>query len=283
MLEPEGRDGPCIKPAGALDLMCHSRKGHLQSLMARDDVRIRKVPTALAYALADKLEELVEIDNIYFAKRADPGAPRWHVYDREKNGEIDPNFKDVVLKFSPAGGLKFLAEYAIGLKPKYHYEDVEPPKSWYPKELGFAPFALALDGRGHARERFSKRYPRPLFQDVCGLRRLWLLGEPVSEDTLVFIDELVCKPTGDAVVGQYPLIRVANHRSRVRETYQWNLITRIETCWNAITSGHVFLDMSREESDAHCQELNQVACGLATDGSREEDFYNQCTRPQYKR
>ena len=111
----------------------------------------------------------------------------------------------------------------------------------------------------------------------------WLLGEPVSEDTLVFIDELVCKPTGDAVAGQYPLIRVASHRSRVREEYQWDLIERIETCWNAIISGHIFFDMSREESDLHCHELNQVACGLATDGSKEEDFYNQCTRPQYKR
>ena len=144
MREPEGRDGPCIKPAGALDLMCHSRKGHLQSLMARDDIRIRKVPTALAYALAEKLEQSVHIDNIYFARRADPGAPRWHVYDRKKGGEIDKDFKDVVLKFSPAGGLKFLAEYALGLKPKYHYKDVEPPKQWYPKELGFAPFALAI-------------------------------------------------------------------------------------------------------------------------------------------
>jgi hypothetical protein len=112
--------------------------------MRRDDIRIRKVPTALAYALAEELEQRVQLDGIYFAKRADPNAPRWAVYDREIDGEYDDEFKDVVLRFSPAGGLKFLAEYAMGYEPKYHYEDVEPPKSWYPVELGFAPFALAI-------------------------------------------------------------------------------------------------------------------------------------------
>jgi len=144
MKEPEGRDGPCVKPASALDLMLHSRKGPYQALMARDDVRIRKVPTALAYALAEELEKRVEIDGIFFARKADPEAPRWHVYDRERDGAIDPDFKDVVLRFAPAGGLKFLAEYAMGYAPKYHYEDVEPPRAWYPKELGYAPFAMAI-------------------------------------------------------------------------------------------------------------------------------------------
>ena len=38
LLEPAGRDGPCIKPASALDLMLFARKGPFQSLMARDDV-----------------------------------------------------------------------------------------------------------------------------------------------------------------------------------------------------------------------------------------------------
>ncbi len=143
-MEMYGRDGPAIKFASALDLMLHSRKGEYQSLMARSDVRIRKVPTALAYALAEELEERVEIDGIYFARKADPEAARWSVFDRETDGEFDVDFKDVVLRFSPAGGLKFLAEYAMGFEPKYHYKDVEPPKDWYPLELGYAPFANAI-------------------------------------------------------------------------------------------------------------------------------------------
>jgi hypothetical protein len=145
MLEPQGQDGPCVKPAAALDLMLHSRKGPMQSLMAREDVRIKRVPTALAYALARELETRVEFDNIYFAKRADPEAPRWQVFDRHDSfGDLDSAFKDVVLKFNPAGGLKFLAEHILKLSPKYHYSDVEPSPAWRPYELGYAPTALAV-------------------------------------------------------------------------------------------------------------------------------------------
>jgi hypothetical protein len=155
LLEPQGQDGPCVKPAATLDLMLHSRKGPMQSLMAREDVRIKRVPTALAYALARELENRVEFDYIYFAKRADPEAPRWQVFDRHDSfGDLDPAFKDVVLKFNPAGGLKFLAEHILKLSPKYHYSDVEPSPAWRPYELGYAPTALAVSSpeRGWAIE-----------------------------------------------------------------------------------------------------------------------------------
>jgi len=158
MLEPQGQDGPCVKPAAALDLMLHSRKGPFQSLMARDDIRIKRVPTALAYALAEELENRVHLDAIYFAKTADKDAPRWHVFDRkDKWGGLDPDFKDVVLRFNPAGGLKFLAEYALGLKPKFVYKDVEPPTSWRPYELGYAPTALAVSSPEKKWEVWGKK------------------------------------------------------------------------------------------------------------------------------
>jgi hypothetical protein len=145
LLEPKGQDGPCIKPASALDLLLHSRKGPMQSLMAREDVRIKRVPTVLAYVLAVELEHRVRLDDIYFARSADPEAPRWAVFDRhDRFGEVDADFKDVVLRFNPAGGLKFLAEHVLKLKPKFHYTDVEPDPSWRPKELGYAPTALAI-------------------------------------------------------------------------------------------------------------------------------------------
>jgi hypothetical protein len=144
-LEPEAQNGPCLKPAGCLDLMLHARRGPMQALMARDDIRIKRVPTALAYVLAQELEQRIYIDNIFFAKTADPNAPRWNVYDRKNSeGDFDANFKDVVLKFHPAGGLKFLAEYVLGYQPKYHFGDVEVDKKYLPKELGYAPTALAI-------------------------------------------------------------------------------------------------------------------------------------------
>jgi hypothetical protein len=143
LLEPRGQNGVCVKPAGALDLLLHSRKGPMQSLMGRDNVRIKKVSAVLAEALADELEERLEFDNIYFAKSYDPEAPKWQVFDRhDRYGDLDPDFKDVVLRFNPAGGLKYLAEYLLKRKPKYHYKDVEPTVR--PKEVGYAPTALAI-------------------------------------------------------------------------------------------------------------------------------------------
>jgi hypothetical protein len=153
MLEKKAQDGPCIKPKRALDLLLISRKGKFQTLMARADVRIRRVPTSLSYALAQELENRVEIDGIYFAKAQDPEAPRWRVYDRkDKDGIIDLQFKDVVLKFKPAGGLKFLAEYAMGLKLGIHFDDVSLPTELVPpdKKLGFVPTALGMAPKGAA-------------------------------------------------------------------------------------------------------------------------------------
>lgn len=145
-VEVEAQNGKCLKPVSAMDLLLHSRKGPYQSLMAREDIRIRKVPSVLAYKLAEELENRVEIDGIYFAKRHDKTAPRWHVYDipnKERNG-IDPNFKDVVLKFYPAGGLKFLAEHALGIADTIKFSEIEIDERYYPGELGYAPYATAL-------------------------------------------------------------------------------------------------------------------------------------------
>jgi len=155
LLEPQGQDGPCIKPYSALDLLLYSRKGPMQSLMGRDDVRIKRVPTVLAYALANELEQRVQIDNIYFAKSHDPEAPKWQVFDRhDRYGDLDPDFKDVVLKFNPAGGLKFLTEYLLHKKPRFHYKDVEP--SVRPKEVGYAPTALAMSTPGDEWRVYAK-------------------------------------------------------------------------------------------------------------------------------
>ena len=53
--EANGRDGMVIKPWSTLDLMLHSRKGEWQSLMARKEIRLKKIPIVLARALASRL------------------------------------------------------------------------------------------------------------------------------------------------------------------------------------------------------------------------------------
>ena len=121
------------------------------------------------------------------------------------------------------------------------------------------------------------------YSEQCSLYG-WLLGEPVgSEETLIFIDELCCKPQGDVTEGVYPLVRVAQHRSRCRAEFQIALEARVARCWNAIQTGHIFLDETREENDLMIETLDDMGIGLASDGSKEEDFFSDCSRPQFKR
>jgi len=144
--EEKGRFGNCIKPVAACDIMLHARKGPYQSTMNRDDIRIKRVPTALAWELCAELDRRIPLNDVYFARKADPSR-RWDVYDvRDEMGNIEVDFKDVVLKFAPSSALKALAQDALGYKTESikMFADVEPPKESFPKEFGYAPFAKAI-------------------------------------------------------------------------------------------------------------------------------------------
>jgi len=148
--EPLGRDGPCVKPKSAFDIMLHARKGPYQSTMDRGDIRIRRVPTALAWQLAKELEKRIELSDIYFARRKDKTATKWQVFDiTDEDGDINPNFKDVVLKFHPSSALKALAVDALKLPVDsvLLFTDIEIDKVHYPEEYGYAPFAKAIGNR----------------------------------------------------------------------------------------------------------------------------------------
>lgn len=143
-LERKAMDGPCLKPVKACDIMLHARKGPYQSTMDRHDIRIKRVPTPLAFQLAAELEKRIPLKDIYFARRSDKTADKWKVYDRHDDvGELDPDFKDVVLKFAPSSALKALAVDALGIQEDavLLFTDVEVNKAFWPKEEGYAPYA----------------------------------------------------------------------------------------------------------------------------------------------
>lgn len=133
----------CLRPKAACDLMLHSRKTHYQSLMERDDIRIKKVPLVLAEKLANYLENYITFDDIYFARRKDKYAPRWEIRETK---DKDPDFRDIVLSFKAGGSLKNLAIHALGIKENelLRFDDVEVPKWARPIELPYAPYHKAV-------------------------------------------------------------------------------------------------------------------------------------------
>lgn len=148
LLEEKARNGPCLKPFRAFDLMLHARKTEFQITMERSDIRIRKVPLALAWSLAKKLDDVIQLDEILFARRKNKLAPKWVVRDTN-----NPEFKDIVLKFRPSMALKALAVHALNIPASeiLTFGDIEVDRHWWPYDLGYAPFALALGKPGNWR------------------------------------------------------------------------------------------------------------------------------------
>ncbi len=148
--EDKARWGPCLKPAHALDLMLHARKGPYQSTMNRNDIRLKKIPTALAWELAAELDSKIPLKDIYFARRKNRKT-RWQIQDRHDDfGDIIPEFKDITLKFAPSSALKALAQDALGVATEEVklFADVDVSDKAKPIELGYAPFALAVGKPG---------------------------------------------------------------------------------------------------------------------------------------
>jgi hypothetical protein len=106
----------------------------------------------------------------------------------------------------------------------------------------------------------------------------WALGERIGDENVVLsIHQIVAKPMPEG----RPHLRVAQYRARVEAVYQQELAARLRRCWDAITSGHIFLALSREDSDARCQVLDETAVGLQSDGSSLESYFNEATRDRY--
>jgi len=104
----------------------------------------------------------------------------------------------------------------------------------------------------------------------------WLLGEPVGDENLILaLDEVVAKFMGE---GNKPLLRVANHIGRVSKSHQLALVKRVENCWNAITSGHIFQEMSLEDSKSRMEILEGMAGALISDGGVMDQFFVDCVR-----
>lgn len=169
LLEEKARDGPCFKPASAFDIMLHARKTEFQMTMERSDIRIRRVPTKLAYSLAKELEKRIFFESILFARAKDKFAPRFKVHPiMKQNGLIEPDFKDIVLKFKASSALKALAVHVLQIPPEevIFFGAVEVEKAFYPEEYGYAPYALAVGRPG----RWKGAWPEVISKHISHWR-----------------------------------------------------------------------------------------------------------------
>lgn len=138
-LIPAARDGPCLKPKHIFDIFLHARKGPYQNLMDRKDIRIKKLPGILVNDLVRELEQRVQLNPIFFARRKDKTAPIWQIEDSKVDDEVLPGFADIVLRFAPSSGLKALAVDALKIDTTDHYDDVQVKYPYKLEEYGYDP------------------------------------------------------------------------------------------------------------------------------------------------
>ena len=185
--EKEARFGPCLKPKAAMDLMLHARKGPYQSTMNRGNITIKRVPSALAPRLVDYLDVTIPLKDIYFARKTNI-KQRWQVQDITTDLEdVDPNFKNVVLRFAPSAALKALAVDALGIEEDkiLKFININPPSFGKVNEIGYAPFALAV---GDASD-WDKSWPFWAWSDI----HFWDTNERArkyAEDDVVYTRDL---------------------------------------------------------------------------------------------
>jgi len=85
----------------------------------------------------------------------------------------------------------------------------------------------------------------------------WLLGEPIgSESFVIRMEQVACRPVKDRF---HPRAKFATHMCRIGKAHQEKLLARVKMCWATIQSGHIFTDMSREDSDDMCEMLDGKA------------------------
>lgn len=102
----------------------------------------------------------------------------------------------------------------------------------------------------------------------------WLLGCEIGEQFIVAIDQIVAKPSKT----DYPDLRIAEHRLRVQSDFQQQLFSKIELAWETVHSNHYFRELSLEESQAKCIQLEQKANALRNPTTEQDVIFNSMTR-----
>lgn len=148
-VEKDSRDGLCVRPHSAVDLMLVARKGSYQTTMDRKAIRLRRVPVKLAEQLSKELGTRIPLPDILFARTKNGTGSKWKHFPVTDwaTGKPHTEFVDIVLKFNPSTALKLILIDA-GLRPntRLKYEDVESAemKKYKLKEFAWAPFALSV-------------------------------------------------------------------------------------------------------------------------------------------
>ena len=116
----------------------------------------------------------------------------------------------------------------------------------------------------------------------------WILGEPVGGKFITGIDQIVANggksqhyiyvnTNGLDIDITVPLLRIAAHRGRISDDWQQTYFQKIRNCWGIIKSGHIFDDVSREESNQRCEILDTYYLAFQDSDDPNEQWFKTAT------
>jgi hypothetical protein len=198
-------------------------------------------------ALADLLVELEQAS----------GEPRFEFTVKNNIGGVDllgkpdvwylDKYKNpIILDFKVNG---FCSDY--GASPKRGYLRVRGPGNNQDGEHTKAMVSKINNVKVNIAE-FFEAIDKSWAQQLCTYA--WLCGAEVGSFFIVAIDQLCCKPSS----GEYPTIRVAEHRSQIGPDFQHMVWGDYKALWDKIYSEpfHFFFDKTLEESKKRCDVLD---------------------------
>lgn len=107
----------------------------------------------------------------------------------------------------------------------------------------------------------------------------WCMGEKIGDQNVVLqIHQIVAKPIPD----KRPLLRVAQLRCRVRDSYQDFLLKRLQRVWEHIQEGHVLHNLPYDEAMKRQESLDKETVCLVSDGTPEGDFFVEAVKPKFR-
>lgn len=106
----------------------------------------------------------------------------------------------------------------------------------------------------------------------------WLSGEEVGADFVTAIDQFSCSPSG----GEFPNIRIAEHRLRVSSDFQWVTYGRAQRIMEIVNSGYIFRSLTLEQSQEKCALLDKRSI-LRKDMAETDDPNLLCVKELLER
>lgn len=103
----------------------------------------------------------------------------------------------------------------------------------------------------------------------------WLSGVEVGDDFIAGIDQICCQRNGT----EFPNIRVAEHRMRVKSGFQYEVFELAEKIWRDSYSGHFFSEYSLEDSKERCRLLDEQGAAALESNLSTDALFNEMTAP----